>query len=196
MRKIKVKLLDTKSRADLIDYVNVHNKGYLTEPWFGILQDAVSLEDAQKMDYDATFLAEIENEKVGLIDVKVREKRAYIENLVVLKAFRCKGIGTDLLMAAESFALKKGLKTIFAETPVEAESANIFYKKAGYSVETRAYLIKTNEPLKLESCTHVSVYKVKNGIYWIPTERDFVLIKQQKSGIKIIGIFNVYKKEF
>lgn len=194
MRKIKIRILNMKSHNDLIDYVKVHNAGYSTEKWFGVLQNAVSLEDAQKMGYDATFLAEIGDKPVGLIDVKLREDGAHIENLVVLKVFRGRGIGKILLMAAEDFARKKGLKVILAETPIEAVSANMFYKKAGYKIEGQAYLIKTIEPSK-KLHTNVSAHKVKSGIYWIPTEKDFSLIKQQELTIELLGIFNVYKKD-
>ncbi|MEM3596623.1 MAG: GNAT family N-acetyltransferase [Candidatus Bathyarchaeia archaeon] len=194
MRKIKIRLLNTKSRNDLIGYVKVHNEGYSTESWFGVLQNAVSMEEAKKMNYDATFLAEIGDKPVGLVDVKLRKNGAHIENLVVLKTFRRRGVGTTLLMTAEDFARKKGLKIILAETPIEAESANMFYKKAGYKIEGQAYLIKTIEPLE-ELHMNVSAYEVKSGIYWIPAEKDFSLIKQQELKIKLLGIFNVWKKE-
>ena len=47
------------SKGDERIYVRIHNEGYSTEEWWGIAAKPVSMEDVIKMDYDATFFAEI-----------------------------------------------------------------------------------------------------------------------------------------
>jgi len=40
-------------KGDEETYLRVHNEGFSTEEWWGILQKAVTLEEVSQMDYDA-----------------------------------------------------------------------------------------------------------------------------------------------
>lgn len=184
-----------RTAKDLTNYVEVHNAGYSTESWFGTLQSPASRNKVDEINYDGTFVAEVKNRVVGLVDVKLWKEEADIENLVVLKSLRRKGVGSALLRAAEDFARNRGLGTIRAETPEEAEATNAFYEKAGFRIQTRAFLISTTKSSKLEPHASLHVHEVKDNIFWVPTENDFTVIKQREPRIQTIGTFNVYVKK-
>lgn len=192
--KITIRPLKRTAR-DLMNYVEVHNAGYSTESWFETLQSPASRDKVDKIDYDATFVAEVKNRVVGFVDIKLRKEEADVENLVVLKSFRRKGVGSALLRAAEDFARNRRLGTIRAETPDEAKAANTFYEKAGFRIQTRAFLISASEHRELKLCADLHVHKVKDNVFWIPTENDLMLIKQRDTEIQTIGVFKVYVKK-
>jgi len=48
--------------GDELIYVKVHNEGFSTEEWWMTAQMPISLADMAKLDYDATFMAEVEGQ--------------------------------------------------------------------------------------------------------------------------------------
>ncbi len=180
-------------KGDEAAYVKVHNEGYSTEAWYGVLERALKLEDFSELNYDSTFLAELSGSVVGLIDVKVRETLGDIENLVVLPEYRGKGIGKALLEKAIEF-LKGKVERIRVETPIQSENAIKFYFKNGFEHVTYAYLIESQDKSKLAPYLDHNFSFVENSRYWIPDNKQMELLKKLKTSFSVIGKFNVMIK--
>ena len=71
------------------------------------------------------------------INTQVCGKTAELEELIVTKKERGKGVGTALLAAAEEEAKKKGAKELGFTSTFKRKKAHEFYKKKGY--KTTAY---------------------------------------------------------
>jgi len=66
--------------------------------------------------------------------------RAWIEDVVVDKEARCKGVGRLLSEYAVSLARKLGARTVDLTSSPSRKAANILYKKAGFSIrDTNVY---------------------------------------------------------
>jgi ribosomal protein S18 acetylase RimI-like enzyme len=101
---------------------------------------------ARCSDYDGTLLvAEVEQRAVGFVSVWARVKPdeaealtngpaefAVISDLVVLPAYRGKGLGRALIMAAERFAVENGASTIKIGVLARNKAARGLYRSAGY----------------------------------------------------------------
>ncbi len=174
-------------------YVRVHNDGYSTEPWFGSLEMALKVEDFSHLSYDATFLAEVNDEIVGLVDNKIRDKIGDIENLVVLPKCRGKGIGRALLEKAIEF-LKDKVERIRVEAPIQSKNAITFYLKNGFKHVANAYLVESQNKSKLTPYLGRNFYFIRGSRYWIPDNRQMKLLKRLKADFSVIGEFMVMIK--
>jgi ribosomal protein S18 acetylase RimI-like enzyme len=93
------------------------------------------------------WIAEHEQEIVGVIHVSIRETRdipilvprryAVIENLAVSAAHRRHGIGRVLMQAAERWALERGIEQVELHVYEFNEGARAFYERLGYHTESR-----------------------------------------------------------
>jgi ribosomal protein S18 acetylase RimI-like enzyme len=180
-------------KGDEDAYVRVYSEGYSSEPGYGILEEALKLEDFSHLSYDSTFLAEVKGKIAGLIDVKVRDKIGDIENLVVLPAYRKRGIGTALLEKGIEF-LKEKVKTIRVETPVQRQKAIRFYLKNDFKHVANAYLVESQNKAKLRPYLGHNFYFVRDNRYWIPDNKQMELIKELKADFSVIGEFKVLVK--
>jgi ribosomal protein S18 acetylase RimI-like enzyme len=101
---------------------------------------------AKCSEYDGTLLvAEVEQRVVGFVCVWARVKpdeveallnapaeSAVISDLVVLSAYRAKGLGRALMDAAEKFAIEKGASTLRISALAGNEAARRLYRSAGF----------------------------------------------------------------
>ncbi|HWX42886.1 MAG TPA: GNAT family N-acetyltransferase [Blastocatellia bacterium] len=101
---------------------------------------------AKCSEYDGTLLvAEVEQRVVGFVCVWARVKpdeveallnapaeSAVISDLVVLSAYRAKGLGRALMDAAEKFAIEKGAATLRISALAGNEAALRLYRSAGF----------------------------------------------------------------
>jgi ribosomal protein S18 acetylase RimI-like enzyme len=175
-------------------YVKVHNEGYSSEEWFGTLEKALTVEDFSKLNYDATFFAEVNEKVIGLLDIKIRNQLVDIENIVVLPEYRRRGIGKALLEKAIEFSRHRKLKKVRCEVPTHNERAIKFYVKNGFQHLTNAYLIRVQDKLSLEQYLGVGIYIVEDNKYWVINERQMKLIKNLRVPFFIIGEFDVMVK--
>ena len=102
---------------------------------------------AKCAEYDGTLLvAELDERIVGFVCVWARVKAreveelingpsefAVVSDLVVLPAYRARGLGRALLQAAERFAIEKGSSTIRIGVLARNGSARKIYGRAGYN---------------------------------------------------------------
>lgn len=77
------------------------------------------------------FLAETNKETVGVISLRQRGKKMYIETLVVPEKHRNQGIGTQLIEFAKNFTREKGFNALCACSFYEYNAAD-FYSKQGF----------------------------------------------------------------
>ena len=182
------------NKGDEETYVKIHNEGYSTQDWFGIVQKALTVKDFCTLDYDATFIAELNGEAVGIIDVKVRNNLGDIENIVVLPKYRRVGVGSALLEKAVDFLRKKGAIVVRAETPIKDKGATKFYAKNGFKLITHAYLIETQDKLRIEPYLNHQLYSYEENRFWIPCDDYMEFIKEIGIEYHVIGKFNVITK--
>ena len=82
------------------------------------------------------FIGEADGEAVGFARTQfhVNENRLYLASLYLLPAFQGKGIGGELLRAAEEKALAYGLRELWVGVMVQNEAAGRWYDTAGLPV--------------------------------------------------------------
>lgn len=90
------------------------------------------------------FCAELNSKAIGFCSLTYKNSLwqegyiGYINEIVVDKSHRGKGIGTALLKAAINAAKEKGCKRIELDSAFQREEAHQFYEESGF--EKRAYL--------------------------------------------------------
>jgi len=174
-------------------YVKVYNEGYSTEDWYGTLAKALKIEDFSKLHYDATYFAQVKNKIVGLVDIKIRDDLADIENIVVIPKYRRRGVGKALLEKAMEFSTSRNVKGMRAEVP--EVGATKFYAENGFRHVTNAYLIKVEDGSILKPYLCRDVYLVENTKYWIPDETRMNMIRGLEGRLRVVGKFNVMIKQ-
>jgi GNAT superfamily N-acetyltransferase len=73
---------------------------------------------------------------MGYIDMTLQQaahRQGWIEHLVVHRPFRRLGVGTQLLRAAEAWALANGIGSIMAIVPTRNDPAQGFFSQRGYA---------------------------------------------------------------
>jgi len=85
---------------------------------------------------------------MGLVDIKIRNELADIENIVVRPEYRRRGIGKALLEKAMKFSISSNVKQMRAEVPESGVTK--FYTKNGFRHVTNAYLIEVQDGSVLE----------------------------------------------
>ena len=93
---------------------------------------------------DLYFCAELNGKVIGFYSLGFKNSLwqeghiAYVNEIVVDKSHRGKGIGTALLRTAINTAKEKGCKRIELDSAFQREEAHQFYEESGF--EKRAYL--------------------------------------------------------
>lgn len=100
------------------------------------------LQEAHQQNTGRMFVAEIEEEVVGFINVRFEHESqaylsslvdyAYISDVVVLQAYRGRGIGTMLLQQAEAFARQQGATVLKIGVLARNPQAADVYQHAGF----------------------------------------------------------------
>ncbi len=90
----------------------------------------------------AVFIAEIDSQLVGFVELYLRQdnpnpavvgyKYGYLQSLMVHEKYRAKGLGKQLVQAAESWAEARGAKEIRLETWEFPASPLKFYERLSY----------------------------------------------------------------
>ena len=93
-------------------------------------------------DDHAFYVAEVDGEVAGWIGVRTDlslEGGAYAEiiGLVVDERWRSKGLGEDLVRAAETWARDRGATKLRVRSNVIRERAHKFYERLGYTITKR-----------------------------------------------------------
>jgi GNAT superfamily N-acetyltransferase len=83
-------------------------------------------------DVDASQIAFLDGEPVGLANLAVRERDAWIGGIGVVPAARRTGIGEALMRALDEEARGRGVERVWLEVIVENTGARTLYEKLGY----------------------------------------------------------------
>jgi GNAT superfamily N-acetyltransferase len=103
------------------------------------------LERLQHSDPDATWVAEVDGELVGLVGIHVSQVLAYdgdaakVSEIVVDDRYRRKGIGARLMEVAEDEARRRGCVVLFLTTAERRKDAHAFYRKLGFEETGRRF---------------------------------------------------------
>ena len=85
---------------------------------------------------DRVYVVE-DNDVVAFLSVEVHHDMGgyiYLDDFSVTEAYRSKGIGSELIRTAESYAKETGMPAVVLHVEKSNESAMRFYEKIGYSV--------------------------------------------------------------
>ncbi|MGD8505998.1 MAG: GNAT family N-acetyltransferase [Candidatus Bathyarchaeota archaeon] len=171
-------------------YARIYNEGYSTEEWWLTREKPITLRDASSRDYDVTFFAEIDEQAIGLIDIKIHGDIAHIENLVVLPKHRRKGVGTALLDKATKFSKIKLARRMRAETPVQNSSE--FYERNGFELARHAFLIRVKSKLTIDPSMRLSFEG--DDKYWVDNDQRMESIRERRLDFGTIAKFKVMVK--
>jgi ribosomal protein S18 acetylase RimI-like enzyme len=92
------------------------------------------MEEKFDLDLDASRIAYREGEPVGLVNLAVREREAWIGGVGVVPSARRDGVGEALMRAVHDAARSRGVERVWLEVIVENTSAFTLYEKLGYEV--------------------------------------------------------------
>jgi GNAT superfamily N-acetyltransferase len=93
------------------------------------------------------FVAELEGRVVGWVHVHlycllVEDIEAEIGGLVVDTGMRGRGLGTQLMRAAEAWAVDKGCKSVYLRSNTLRADAHEFYQQIGYRLIKSQYAFR------------------------------------------------------
>ena len=102
---------------------------------------------AGKPDENAVFVAELGGRVVGWVHVHlylllVDDREAEIGGLVVDAGVRGRGLGAQLMAAAEAWALEQGCSSVYLRSNTLRTAAHAFYKNLGYSLVKSQYAFR------------------------------------------------------
>ncbi|MGZ4290019.1 MAG: GNAT family N-acetyltransferase [Gaiellaceae bacterium] len=83
-------------------------------------------------DLDASRIACVDGEPVGLANLAVRARDAWIGGIGVVPAARRRGVGEALMRALHEEARERGVQRVWLEVIVENTGARTLYEKLGY----------------------------------------------------------------
>ena len=130
IRELFLEMLRTIYRTEA---VKGYDEGYLDEFWAG--------------NESRIFVAE-DREVIAFLSVEVhheQEDYIYLDDFSVTEAYRNKGIGSDLLNAAESYARKINISLVCLHVEKTNALAMRLYERSGYSIyrdDGNRYLLK------------------------------------------------------
>ena len=111
-------------KQNILDIIN--NLLRLDSPWN---EDGFVETQVKNGEY---FLAEIDGKTAGIISLRQKQDKIYIETLAVEEKFRLKGIGSQLVEFAKQFTKERGLASLRACSFFEYKAEG-FYEKLGFS---------------------------------------------------------------
>lgn len=144
LAKLKDKVAVLRLLGELIDEVNIRSG----ESPKGLADDKMPsklYEELAKREDVKIFVVENEGKILGVADLFIIPimRRGYyqghIEDFVITKDMRGKGIGSLLLEAIKDFCKKKGIKVIKLTSGLELTSAHKFYEKNGAKFTEKMY---------------------------------------------------------
>jgi GNAT superfamily N-acetyltransferase len=92
------------------------------------------MEDAFDHDLDASRVAYLDGEPVGLANLALRGDEGWVGGVGVVQSTRRSGVGETLMRALHDEARQRGVRRVWLEVIVENTSALALYEKLGYEV--------------------------------------------------------------
>jgi ribosomal protein S18 acetylase RimI-like enzyme len=123
-------LLSLSERAELF---TAAYEGYLMP--FHIDETALGwMQETFDFDLEASRVAYRDGEPVGLVNLGVRDRDAWIGGVGVVASARRGGVGEALMRAVHEEARSRGIERVWLEVIVENTAARALYEKLGYEV--------------------------------------------------------------
>ena len=129
----------------------------------GWLSTRLDFENLLEFDSEAHFIAEINNESIGMVGTVPYNEFGYVGNLIVLERHRGKKLGTKLMEFALNYLEERGVMTQLLDSVPDAVS---LYKRLGFRKVCRS--------LRLEG----KVKPKESEFVRFMTDRDLVVIDQ------------------
>ncbi|MBD0349343.1 MAG: GNAT family N-acetyltransferase [Thermoleophilia bacterium] len=124
------------------------------------------------LDLDASRVALIDSEPVGLANLAIRGERGWIGGIGVVAAARRRGIGETLMRAVHEQARERGLREIWLEVIEQNEAAFRLYERLAYRVVRWVELgLYDGEPLG-DGVREVGAEQAQARIRELRTERE------------------------
>ena len=92
------------------------------------------MQDKFDFDLDASRVAYRDGRPVGLVNLGVRERDAWIGGVGVVPSARRSGVGEALMRAVHDEARSRGVERVWLEVIVENTGASALYERLGYEV--------------------------------------------------------------
>ncbi|MEM2141763.1 MAG: GNAT family N-acetyltransferase [Candidatus Thorarchaeota archaeon] len=147
---IKVRQL---SREDLSAFVDLYNRCFMSAP------DPfcpLTMDDAEKLELDGIFVAELGGEPIGFIACFVEEsdtgRYGEITAIGVLPSRRRKGVATLLIQQAAEFFVRRGVEEVYCEVYESNLPSRLLITSYGFSEVGRREIphLPTLEPAREE----------------------------------------------
>jgi GNAT superfamily N-acetyltransferase len=90
------------------------------------------MQDKFDFDVDASRIAYLDGEPVGLANLAIRGRDAWVGGIGVVPSARRTGAGEALMRALHEEALQRGVERVWLEVIVENTAARTLYEKLGY----------------------------------------------------------------
>jgi N-acetylglutamate synthase-like GNAT family acetyltransferase len=120
----KAEIADKKNILEIISFLHLDIPGFV---WG---DDKFIEKQIQSGEY---FLAENDNNPIGIVSFKQRGAKMYIETLAVDEKYRSKGVGAKLINFAKNYTKEKGLNYLCACSFCEYKAEG-FYLDQGFSL--------------------------------------------------------------
>jgi ribosomal protein S18 acetylase RimI-like enzyme len=129
--EIDIRSARTLPPADRAELFNAAYEGYLV-PFHVDEATLAFMDDAFDLDLDASRIVYHDGDRVGLGNLGVRGKDAWIGGVGVVPAARRSGIGEALMRALHEQARERGIRRVWLEVITENVGAFALYEKLGY----------------------------------------------------------------
>jgi GNAT superfamily N-acetyltransferase len=119
----------------------------MTQLGYGVAAETIADRLARREPRREVLVATYDDRVVGWAAVSVDEPfvegfSAQLEGLVVDESARSRGVGAQLLNAAEEWARERGCREIRVWSNVVRKRAHAFYERAGYKTVKSQYLFR------------------------------------------------------
>jgi ribosomal protein S18 acetylase RimI-like enzyme len=130
---IELRPASTFSLEELAALFNAGYEGYFVP--FRIDADALrAMNEAFDIDRDASRVALLDDEPVGLANLAVRAAESWVGGVGVVVSARRRGIAERLMHSLHDEARSRGVETVWLEVIEQNEAAYRLYDKLGYDV--------------------------------------------------------------
>ena len=120
----KAEIGDKKSILEIINLLQLDIPGFVWR------EDGFIEKQIKNGEY---FLAENDSKPVGIVSLKQRGDKMYIETLAVDEKYRSRGVGAKIIKFARDYAKEKGLSSLCACSFCEYKAEG-FYLNQGFSL--------------------------------------------------------------
>ena len=124
--------------ADIPAITAIINAAYVVEKFFKIGDRTDEAEVADLLDQSAFLLRESEGRVVGCVHVAVQGERGYFGLLAVHPSEHGRGLGRELVAAAEAFCREAGCTAMDLSVVHLRTELPPFYRRLGYAERTTA----------------------------------------------------------